>query len=85
MFKVALRFVVMVSCPQKRWFRGTEICCVLLVKGMDEIAEPREDLPIPAVPVEDAAMADGRLQMVLLAVGFELAAQILGDDGRYKQ
>ena len=52
---------------------------------MDEIAEPRVDLPIPALPVEDAAMADGRLQMVLLAVGFDLAAQIVGDDGRYKQ
>ena len=44
---------------------------------MNEVAEPRVDLPVPALPVEYPVMADGRLQMVLLAVGRELAAQIV--------
>jgi hypothetical protein len=41
----------------------------LLVKGMNEIAKLLVDLPNPALPIEDATMADGPLQMVLLAVG----------------
>jgi hypothetical protein len=55
----------MVFIPPGRWRRVTEICCVLPVKGMNEVAEPWVDLPIPPLPGEYPAMAHGRLQMVL--------------------
>jgi hypothetical protein len=52
-----MRALVMVFFPPERWLRGADIRCVLLVKGVNEVAEPQVDLPIPTLPVEYPVMA----------------------------
>ena len=48
------------------------------VESVNKIADTRINLPFPAFAVEDAVMADRRLQVVLLAVWRQLAAQVVG-------